>query len=39
MDCIYALISLIYAATGLSYGYIFWHILEVVDGNARGLDT
>lgn len=38
IDCIYVLISIVYAATGLLYGYVLWCYLEVVDKNARGLD-
>lgn len=39
IDCVYIFLSLVYATVGLSYGYIFWRLLEVVDKYARGLDT
>lgn len=39
MSLSYVLISLLYALVGLTYGYIFWRLLEVVDKYARGLDT
>jgi len=39
MDYAYVIIALTYASTGLVYGYAFWHLLEVVDAYAKGLDT
>lgn len=39
MDCAYVIIALMYASTGLVYGYVLWRLLEVVDAYAKGLDT
>lgn len=36
IDCVYVFLSLVYASTGMLYGYVFWCYLEVVDGYARG---
>lgn len=39
IDCAYVFISLMYAIIGLTYGYVLWQLLEVVDTHARGMDT
>lgn len=39
INCEYVFISLVYASTGLMYGYVFWQYLEVVDKYARGRDA
>lgn len=36
IDCVYVFISLVYASTGMLYGYVFWQLLEVMDRYARG---
>lgn len=39
MDCIYVFISLMYASLGLTYGYLIWRFLEVLDAYAHGMDA
>lgn len=38
-DCIYVFAALLYTMIGLTYGYLLWRILEVVDAYVRRLDT
>lgn len=39
MNCIYVLISLMYAVSGLVYGYLLWQLVEVIDAYAGRLDS
>ena len=39
MNCMYVLLSLVYASTGMLYGTVLWRYLEVVDKYARGWDV